>query len=742
MSTMSTTGLYEQDLYGTNPKNLIDDEIQTLQVPGPDDYYFIIPKAAPFFADSVKVFNAQTGAEYKVNEDYMLGHYFIEAMDSIGRPICGSISFMKRTIQGQVRLVYRTIGGPWGFSDTEILAELSNRQLNPLVRWWGQIGPLPYAFPPLEHDQPINSLVGSKEVRDAIDRLAAVIEANAEGTSQSHITNYNNPHRTTKNHVGLGLVANFAMATDAEALAGVRTDLYLSPGGASLLINRLAVTPMNAHINARGNVHGMTAADINLGNVPNYPAATPQQAIDTTNATTLLTPYSATLLIQSLSNSQQVQDLANRLNAHLQDFLNPHKVTPAGIGTYSKVEIDEIVRGIVAGGGGDAATFGGKTPGEWEDMFVLSTEADSLLTKLITQYETNTATLLAVTVEDPTDPNVEINRRNRLVAAAYGGYECYSLVSPLQTAKFVEAEGTNIYPQLMTDSVDRWFGRKDADYYIAANGAAHAVGTGAIQAPVGWKDDVSFNPANRMGRIWATKDRVFASKYVAPSGGAEVPMGDLWVWSAATGANPPSVLVPSSVGAVMVITNSQLTIPDENAFIEAPAGTFYAIGHADWVTKSNAAIANARTRLVGDTLNSATILDNHIVFMGDKVGSVLVYDIVRNAGVYTITFNSTAEWRDASGPVDLRTLGAPLTLYGRYNHAVLYTADNKVVCFGSNDNGQCEVDNDRGPFLSGAAGNNFTVTVNTRNEVMFWGDSPDNSMLYIGGSKYVEETTP
>lgn len=262
MSTMSTTGLYEEDLHGTNPANLITNEVQTLQVPGAEDYYFIIPKAAPYFADSLKVFNAQTGTQYVENVDYLVGHYFIEAMNSIGRPICGSIRFMKRTIQGQVRLTYRTIGGQWGFSDTAILAELSNRQLNPLTRSWAQIDVLPALFPPLEHSQPVNSLIGSKQIIISLDNLAAVIEAQAEGASQSHLTDFNNPHRVTAVQLQLGNVPNYGMATDTEARAGIRTDALMSPRGVFLQITDKAIAPLNAHINATGNVHRLVAADI------------------------------------------------------------------------------------------------------------------------------------------------------------------------------------------------------------------------------------------------------------------------------------------------------------------------------------------------------------------------------------------------------------------------------------------------------------------------------------------------
>ncbi|MBG7006393.1 hypothetical protein I5G20_13505, partial [Pseudomonas aeruginosa] len=128
------TGLYPFDPNGTNPQNFIKGERQTLQVPDGDDYYFIIPFAAPFFVDSLRLFNPLTNQTYVEGVDYLIGHWFIEAMESIGRPIAGSIRIMKRSINAMIGMDYRTIGGQWGFSNQQILAELARKQYNPLIR--------------------------------------------------------------------------------------------------------------------------------------------------------------------------------------------------------------------------------------------------------------------------------------------------------------------------------------------------------------------------------------------------------------------------------------------------------------------------------------------------------------------------------------------------------------------------------------------------------------------------------
>ncbi len=738
MSTMSTTGLYEEDLHGTNPANLITNEVQTLQVPGSEDYYFIIPKAAPYFADSLKVFNAQTGTQYVENVDYLVGHYFIEAMNSIGRPICGSIRFMKRTIQGQVRLTYRTIGGQWGFSDTALLAELSNRQLNPLVRSWAQIDVLPALFPPLEHSQPVNSLVGSKEIIISLENLAAVIEAQAEGASQSHLTDFNNPHRVTATQVQLGNVPNFGMATDAEARAGIRTDAFISPRGVFLQLTDKAITPMNAHINATGNVHRLVAADINLGNVPNFSAATPAQAIDITNNGVLMTPYTVSLLINASSNLERLDELENLIRNHIGDTNNPHKITPAILGVYTKQEIDAKLQAIVGGGGGDAATFGGKTPAEWEDEFVSVTEAESVIDKVKVQHETNTTAVGNASVASDYTPAQLAQYQSSLIGAATAGYATYSVSDATDSYRLITGTGAPVVPEGIYLGQDAWAAIKDATYVVSGNGAIKAYGSAAIKPPVGWNDDASFNPANACEAVYATKGKVWIRKRSTPAADPADPLVLNNMYSYTTTGTQPVVAITAAVGPWNVITSTQVKYTGENTIIEINNDKYKAYGDAKWVSELTTIIAEVETTLGVDTIRDVAIGDDYVLFAGQEDGDVFVYQINRAGNtITTITKVVDPVFFKPGGariPLVMKGTRAVLTgttsLGGSYSHFTMLMDDGTVAFFGDNTEGQCEVDNTNGPFLSAVAGYNYTVTVNTLNQTMFWGNSPDNSMLY------------
>lgn len=755
MATVSTTGLYPEDLHGVNPLNLIDNEIQTLSVPGKDDYYFIIPHAAPFFVDSLEVYNAQTGQKYVENEDYLVGHWFIEAMNSIGRPIAGSIRFMKRTIVGQVRLKYRTIGGNWGFSETQILAELNRKLLNPLTRSWGMIGELPYSFPPLEHDQSIDSLVGSVQIVAALSHLADVIEASAAGATDQHLRDFNNPHRVTKAQVLLGLVQNFGMATAQEAIQGVRADAYVSPATMKAAIDAQAIVPLNAHIRATGNVHGMVAADINLGNVPNYPAATPTQAVDVTNSTTLMTPYTTALLIQRLQNTQRIDELENKINQHIADTTgNPHQITPEMIGTYTKERIDQLIA-AAGGGGGDASTFGGKTPSEWASEFVSTAEFNKFISD---EQFGGSVTTARTAISDPTNapppltPEEEQAYNISKITGANAGYEAYVVSTGNWAGRLIASSnvpmdptaGQPAYDAYMPDSQNHWISLKDRRYSVSSRGGIRCSGPAAFQVPAAYNES-SATVAKPVLGIWATHTEVYAHMANTRelrrfrTGGVDEQIVAYTPWSVGVAGRE----------ATGVFAATQMTYPASLAIIEVEVTTGPSADQletaVEWVILGDATFQSTlrtviNTVLATDEIQTIAFIENHIMFVTATKGCFLAALNRTNPAAVSVALVPGATLTDGDGnvaPIRAANLinntdagEGILTASGSYNHVAMVTNKGNVWFFGDNSQGQCEVKVNRQPVIWVAAGYNFTVTVNSLHQPQFFGDSPDNSLLY------------
>ena len=93
----------------------------------------------------------------------------------------------------------------------------------------------------------------------------------------AHIANKANPHGTTKTHVGLGNVENYPPATNAIALTGTSTAHYVTPASLIYAIEQKSGKMINDHIADKNNPHGTTKTHVGLSNVNNYSTATPAE---------------------------------------------------------------------------------------------------------------------------------------------------------------------------------------------------------------------------------------------------------------------------------------------------------------------------------------------------------------------------------------------------------------------------------------------------------------------------------
>ncbi|QXN68556.1 putative tail tip protein [Pseudomonas phage PA7] len=763
------TGLYPFDPNGTNPQNFIKGERQTLQVPDGDDYYFIIPFAAPFFVDSLRLFNPLTNQTYVEGVDYLIGHWFIEAMESIGRPIAGSIRIMKRSINAMIGMDYRTIGGQWGFSNQQILAELARKQYNPLIRSWGAIGPLPASFPPLEHNQPIDSLVGSKEILEGIEGIIEAIRAAAAGTTDQHIRDYNNPHRVTKAQVGLALVPNYAMATDQQHLDANRNDLFTNPRGTLALVNKFAVNPLNAHIAARGNVHDLTAADINLGNVPNYPAATPTTAVDVTNDSVLLTPYTASILYSRIGDASRINELEEKLNQHISNENNPHVVTADQVNAYTKTQVDQLLAGL---GGGDASTFGGLTPEQWKDEFPSFGDIE----RMAAGYNANwdDAQLKIDTLPVIVDDTSEYDRME-LIQGVTAGFHAYAGFNSWWDCTIVRddhivhpkspANPYVVMPERLGYAQESWVSHRYGQYWVE-NGVAKSACIDEtkvdemIPIPVEWTAPID---GNIPSSIWANKTSLYmlTGKFIFSSTGESAIFEHQDLYRCVKGGTS-ELLVPAANKPWALFTNTEDTYPGEMTVVVniGPASSadyvYTAYGIPSFVSAFNDFVNNT-IKPLNHVIDSMSIGCTHIIIHSidplvasedytSESSKVHVMEIIRNGNDTSFTVISPL-WFDGRGnDVTANVYSNPIGgVSGLYTHYTVMYGDGQIAFFGNNDNGQCDVDDHAGPYIQLAAGHNFTVTVNTLNQVMFWGDSPDNSLLWNGRGtrvKHIEPTPP
>ena len=203
----------------------------------------------------------QQGAKNYMVEgvDYVFGFRFIQATMRAGKVLYGSVQFINRKFSGDVYLEYRTVGGIWNIDAQKINHILSEWMHNPVTTSWEQVADLPQQFPVIEHTHDINKMPGIEELIAEVRKLGS---ASRESLQESIINQVNLAvGRITKNDIGLGNIRNLS-TLPATKYTDRSEDYYVTPKSVVGIIDNYIKPMIVEHINARGNVHHLTAADI------------------------------------------------------------------------------------------------------------------------------------------------------------------------------------------------------------------------------------------------------------------------------------------------------------------------------------------------------------------------------------------------------------------------------------------------------------------------------------------------
>ena len=312
----NATVAYPFDPTGTRASNKITAEHLTIAPPELSEFLFLIPAAAPFFKDSMQVVHLPSQRTLVEGIDYVVSHYFHDASMACAKPIYGSLTFTDNRMTGAVRLSYQTLGGDWVLEAAKIIQILSNKLVNPRRVTWEQIADLPYAFPTIDHEWHLDDLVGMSEMVQVLEGIRDALIASGEGGLQTHIADKENPHQVTKAQVGLGNVENYPVATVAEAQAGTATNRYLTVLRGAQMIEALIGNTLNAHIGRSDNPHNVTKSQIGLGNVADYAVASQSEAEAGASNLRYMTPLRTAQAVQSMAVVPMQAHIARTDNPH------------------------------------------------------------------------------------------------------------------------------------------------------------------------------------------------------------------------------------------------------------------------------------------------------------------------------------------------------------------------------------------------------------------------------------------
>lgn len=200
------------------------------------------------------------------------------------------------------------------------------------------------------------AIAGSRNDRymTPLSTYQMVSEYVGEGMN-NHIMDVQNPHRVTKAQVGLGNVQNYVTATPEQVVLGTADNLYVTPVGVRSAIEEVALASYRTHTNDGNNPHGVTKAQVGLGNVDNFPTATVEEAINGTASNRFMTPATTSAVLATLVG-EEVSSHAGRRD-------NPHEVTAEQIGALTQQQLTQQLNGYLPVGGTAANTskFDGRT---------------------------------------------------------------------------------------------------------------------------------------------------------------------------------------------------------------------------------------------------------------------------------------------------------------------------------------------------------------------------------------------
>ena len=133
---------------GTNTECMISEEDHRLTTYNDTSYFFLIPKYAPFFAESVKVYRGAT--QLVEGKDFNLILPYVSATRSAGKAIYAGLS-LNILEAATITLSYSTLGGDWVQNTIDTWRKLAVLRYNPRHCYYDEVLNKPKEFPVVEH---------------------------------------------------------------------------------------------------------------------------------------------------------------------------------------------------------------------------------------------------------------------------------------------------------------------------------------------------------------------------------------------------------------------------------------------------------------------------------------------------------------------------------------------------------------------------------------------------------------
>lgn len=199
------TVVYPFDPTGTKLSNKVENEQQILTITNTRDYHFLVPRFAPYFASSMRLYIRLLNNDIRPlveGIDYYHSHMFMEGSRACANAIYGSVTILNMELAGVILMTYQTLGGDWVIGEDKIAEILSDYLRNPRTTTWESVANTPYEFPVIDHVWNLDDMVGMTEIVQSINGVEAAVISSITDDARFHAVDYNNPHRVKAWQVG------------------------------------------------------------------------------------------------------------------------------------------------------------------------------------------------------------------------------------------------------------------------------------------------------------------------------------------------------------------------------------------------------------------------------------------------------------------------------------------------------------------------------------------------------------
>ncbi|MDD2879756.1 MAG: hypothetical protein PHQ58_04920 [Rhodoferax sp.] len=330
---------YPLDLTGVSRDNYVSSEKITLRN---TELRSAVPTYGPFFKAGLQI-KDETNDKALTKEQYKLMNLvpLPTAMAGNGDEVYSIIIITDLAVSNTINVSYQSLGGDYTRSYATIAKLIEAVLVDTRKRdsSWPNILNKDVDFEPALHFHAMGDVVGWEYVAAALEevktaillgdevrllnafnyidthRQAVLNKIDEDATAlDAHTVDTSNPHHTTKEQVGLGNVENYPLATPAIALAGISTSHYLTPATAMDAISATIAVDIAAHEDNVNNPHMTTKAQLGLGNVQNYAIATNTQALAGTSTTLYVSPANVKAVVDNATPSLVPQSLIGQAN--------------------------------------------------------------------------------------------------------------------------------------------------------------------------------------------------------------------------------------------------------------------------------------------------------------------------------------------------------------------------------------------------------------------------------------------